>query len=181
MRKTIFILLILLLAVSSNSYAGSIKTGDTFPDIPLTGKLSDAKKKYLGLKGAGPWMLQDINSDYTIIEVYSMYCPHCQKEAPTVNSFYKMLNESKEYANIKFCGLAAGNTEFEIDFFTGKFGVEFPIFSDPELEIHNKIGQPGTPHFYMLRKDGNEFKVLLSHEGPFESADEFLKTIQGKL
>lgn len=181
MRKTIFILTILLLAVSSNTYAGSINAGDMFPNIPLAGKLTDAQKNYLDLKGAGPWMLQDVNSGYIIIEVYSMYCPHCQKEAPTVNSFCKMLNESKECADVRFLGLAAGNTEFEIDFFTEKFGVKFPIFSDPELEIHDKIGQPGTPHFYMLKKDGSEFKVLLSHEGPFESADKFLKTIQDKL
>ncbi|TIH12537.1 TlpA family protein disulfide reductase [Marinifilum sp. JC120] len=181
MHKTILVLIILSLFVSSAAYAAPLQAGANFPDIPLAGKLTESQKKYLDLKGDGPWKISDIDADYIIIEVYSMYCPHCQREAPTVNTFYNLLNKSKECAEVKFIGLAAGNTEFEIDFFKEKFGVEFPIFADPELLIHDKMGQPGTPHFFLLQKDSNNYKVILSHEGPFESAEKFMTRIKDKL
>ena len=180
MRKICFVLIMLSLFISSVAYAGSIQTGMNFPDIPLEGKVTDSQKNYLSLKGTGPWNLRNIDADYIIIEVYSMYCPHCQKEAPIVNTLFERLEKTSE-KRVKLIGLAAGNTEFEIDFFKKKFNVEFPLFADPELEIHDKIGQPGTPHFFMLKNDGHSFKVILSHEGPFGSADEFMKTIKSKL
>ncbi|NDV24357.1 peroxiredoxin [Desulfovibrio sp. JC022] len=181
MHKIIFVLIILSLFVSSAAYAAPLQSGTNFPDIRLEGKLTGEQKKYLDLKGDGPWKISDIEADYLIIEVYSMYCPHCQREAPAVNSFCNLLSKSKECAEVKFIGLAAGNTEFEIDFFKEKFGVEFPIFADPELEIHDEIGQPGTPHFFMLKNEDGNFKIILSHEGPFESADKFIELIKDKL
>ncbi|NDV25929.1 TlpA disulfide reductase family protein [Desulfovibrio sp. JC010] len=181
MRKICFVLIILSLFLSSVTYANPLQPGDSFPDIKLEGKLSAEHEKYLGLSGAGPWNIQDINADYIIIEVYSMYCPHCQKEAPAVNSFCNLLNKSEKCADVKFFGLAAGNSEFEVDFYRKKFSVEFPLFTDTDLDLHSDLGAPGTPHFFMLKKEGKKFKVILSHAGPFESAEKFLKAIKDKL
>ncbi|MDC7217745.1 MAG: TlpA disulfide reductase family protein [Spirochaetales bacterium] len=180
MRKICFVLIMLSLLISSMAYAAPPESGMNFPDIPLEGKITDSQKNYLSLKGTGPWKVSDIDADYIIIEVYSMYCPHCQKEAPAVNSLFERL-EKTSGKQVKLIGLAAGNTEFEIDFFKKKFNVEFPIFADPELEIHDKIGQPGTPHFFLLKKNGDSYAVILSHEGPFESPAKFLQTIKSKL
>ncbi len=181
MRKSLISTILLVILFSSMAYAKPLQPGTIFPDIPLEGKITESHKNYLNLKGDGPWKINDLDADHIIIEVYSMYCPHCQKEAPAVNSFYDMLSESKECADIKFMGIAAGNSEFEIDFFKKKFGVEFPVFTDQDLNIHSEIGEPGTPHFFMLKKEGSSYKIIISHEGPFESPEKFLKTIKDNL
>ncbi|MFW5500886.1 MULTISPECIES: peroxiredoxin family protein [unclassified Maridesulfovibrio] len=180
MRKICFVLIIVTLFVTSMAYATPIQSGMDFPEIPLEGKITETQKQYLALKGNGPWKISDIDAKYLLVEVYSMYCPHCQREAPNVNTLFERLEKASE-KQVKLIGLAAGNTEFEIDFFKEKFNVKFPIFADPELEIHDKVGQPGTPHFFLLQNDGGKFKVLLSHEGPFESAERFMQTINNKL
>ncbi|WP_320173438.1 TlpA disulfide reductase family protein [Maridesulfovibrio sp.] len=180
MRKICFVLIILTLLASSTAYAVPIQSGSDFPEIPLEGKLTETQKQYLALKGNGPRKISDIDAKYLLIEVYSMYCPHCQREAPTVNTLFERLEKTLG-KQVKLIGIAAGNTEFEIDFFKKKFNVEFPIFADPDLDIHDKVGQPGTPHFFLLLNDGGKFKVLISHEGPFESTEKFLNTIKSKL
>jgi protein-disulfide isomerase len=44
-----------------------------------------AEKTYLGLTKSGEFSVRDIDADVVIIEVFSMYCPICQGEAPKVN------------------------------------------------------------------------------------------------
>ena len=181
MHKICLLLIATSLFISSAAYAEPLQYGTRFPTIKLEGKLSAAQQESLGLTGTGPWDILEIDADYIIIEVYSMYCPHCQKEAPAVNSFCNMLNKSKECAEIKFIGIGAGNSEFEVDFYRKKYSVEFPLFTDSDLDLHSKFGEPGTPHFFMLQRDGKGFKVILSHAGPFDSAEKFMKAIKDKL
>ena len=181
MRKICFTLIILSIFINSIAHAKPLTPGEKFPDIRLEGKLNSEHLNYLGLQGDGPWNINNIATDYIIIEVYSMYCPHCQKEAPAVNSLYSLLNKSDEYGKVKLFGLAAGNSEFEVDFYRKKFSVRFPLFTDTDLNQHSDLGAPGTPHFFLLKKEGKSYRVVLSHEGPFESAEKFLKTIKDKL
>ncbi|WP_319762804.1 TlpA disulfide reductase family protein [Maridesulfovibrio sp.] len=181
MHKKLLHIILLALFISSTAYAAPLQPGENFPDIPLKGELTAKQKTYLGLKGDGPWKTSDIEDTYIIIEVYSMYCPHCQKEAPTMNAFYRLLSKSDKFADIKFFGLASGNSQFEVDFFRKKFSVKFPLFTDEDLDLHSKVGAPGTPHFFMLRKKGESLQIILSHAGPYATAEEFLKDIKDKI
>ena len=181
MRKSIFSTILMITLFSSIAYAKHLQPETIFPDIPLEGKLTETHKNDLNLKGNGPWNINELDAEHIIIEIYSMYCPHCQKEAPAVNSFFDMLSKSKECADIKFFGIAAGNSQYEVDFFKKKFGIEFPVFTDQDLNIHSEIGEPGTPHFFLLKKEGNSYKVVISHEGPFESPVKFLNNVKENL
>jgi protein-disulfide isomerase len=46
------------------------------------------EKNYLGLSGDGTFKIPKIKSRVVIVEVFSMYCPYCQKDAPGINEMY---------------------------------------------------------------------------------------------
>jgi peroxiredoxin len=159
------------------------KRGETFPDIELMGKISDQERQYLGLGGAdGPWRLGDIKSKAVLIEVFSMYCPYCQREAPKVNELHALIESSGLGSDVKLIGIGAGNTQFEVDFFRKKYQVSFPLFVDPDLTVHSATGKVGTPYFALigLRK-GKEHVTLFSHLGPFEDPGAFLELLRKAL
>lgn len=175
-KKTIFQVLITVLLASS-VFASNFHEGDSFPDITLAEKISPQHRSYLGLKGEGPWKLKDIEADYVLIEIYSMYCPHCQKEAKNVNELYSLIKSSDKYSGIKLIGIGAGNSDFEIKFFKEKYGVEFPLLPDEDLSIHKALGSTGTPYFYLVKTKNEKLKTAISHEGPFKEPAKFLERI----
>lgn len=135
---------------------------DTLPDLPLNGTMSAEQRAYLGVAD-GKVTPSDIKVEYLVIEVYSMYCPICQKDVPEVEKLYRIL-ESKGDGKIKFIGLAAGNSQFEVDFYRRKYKVEYPLFEDAEFVWHKALGDVGTPSFYLVDlKQGR--KILYFHEG----------------
>ena len=64
-------------------------------------------KAYLGIKQmSGQVMLSDIDGEIIIIEIFSMYCPYCQKHAPMANKLYQAIEEGKETrGKIKLIGI----------------------------------------------------------------------------
>lgn len=154
--------------------AGALKVGEAFPDVPLAGDLTEEQKGYLGLSGAGPWKLSDIKAGHVIIEVFSMYCPYCQAEAPAVNAVYETLRASGHADAVKMIGIGAGNSAFEVDFFRTKYGVAMPLFEDAELSLHELLGNPGTPHFYVVRLGKQGGATVYSRTGRMESEKAFL-------
>ncbi len=178
MTKYILLFLVSVLFITSSAMAAPLQNGEVFPNIELSGKLTTEQQNYLGLDAEGPWKLTDIDANYIIVEVYSMYCPHCQKEAPAVNSLYEELENSQIRNNMKLIGLGAGNSEFEIDFFRKKYAVKFPLFSDTELSIHEEVGSPGTPHFFLVKKDGAKLETVYSHAGRMKKHHDFLMKLK---
>ncbi|SMF04022.1 peroxiredoxin family protein [Desulfovibrio gilichinskyi] len=164
---------------AGTAFAKPVQEGKNFPDITLTGNQTAAQLSYLGLSGSGPWQLKDISADFVIIEIFSMYCPHCQAEAAHVNGLFESLKNSKSNRRIKLIGIGVGNSDFEVNFFRKKYQVEFPLFDDLEYKIHEEVGEPGTPHFFMVKLiDKKELKTVTSFAGRMEDPQLFLKTLQ---
>ncbi|WP_320170815.1 TlpA disulfide reductase family protein [Maridesulfovibrio sp.] len=171
-------LILLLLAMAGAAYAGHLDPGANFPDAELNGDLTDGQRRYLGLKGDGPWKISDIDAGYVLVEIFSMYCPHCQKEAPETNLLYTKLLKAGKSGKIVMIGVGVGNSQFETDFFRDKYAVQFPLFPDPELKIHADVGGPGTPCFYLVEKDGAELRTVFSHEGRMGGMETFLDKLK---
>lgn len=175
MLKTSVSAVVLLLALLLPG-AGAAADGETFPNFTLRGELDREQLRYLGSDKAEV-TLGAIPAPYLLIEVYSMYCPICQREAPAVNGLYeKLLPHAK---TIKMLGIGTGNTPFEVAFFKDQFKVPFPLFHDEHFVVNKGLGEVGTPHFVLVKNAGDGIlETLMMHEGAIEDMEAFLMDIK---
>jgi len=141
-----------------------------------------AERQYLGLSSTGPFTISQVQAPVVIIEIFSMYCPYCQREAPRLNDLYKKIESSPQYKNkIKILGIGAGNTPFEVNFFKKKFKVPFPLLPDKNFAAHKCLGEVRTPYFIVVSNSSSGVpKVIFSKLGKIKDLDKFLETITNK-
>jgi thiol-disulfide isomerase/thioredoxin len=153
--------------------------GGPLPVIKLPIPKSSEEKNYLGLKGEGSFTIPQIKAKVVIIEIFSMYCPYCQKEAPTVNELYNAIENNPDLkGKIKIIGIGAGNTPMEVDVFRKKFQTAFPLFPDVDYSIHKVCGEVRTPYFIGVKINENgSHEVIYSRLGSIEDANKFLDLI----
>lgn len=56
--------------------------GEVLPLINLPVPKNPEERNYLGLSGSGLFKIPQIKANAVIVEIFSMYCPFCQKDAP---------------------------------------------------------------------------------------------------
>lgn len=177
---TAVLYMVLFLLGIPGAHAEPPLEGQSFPDIALQGTLTAEQKAKLGLTGAGPFRLTDIKAEHVLVEVFSMYCPYCQREAPEMNSLVGKL-ASLPAGRLAVVGLGAGNSQLEVDLFRQKYGVPFALFTDENLAIHAQLGDPATPHFFLVSlKDRAHPRIALSRKGRMASPEAFAAEL-GKL
>jgi peroxiredoxin len=169
------------LAVKASVAPGAhpLAVGDPFPDVALPGTLSPEAASYLGLAaGRAGQPLSKVAAEVLVVEVFSMYCPFCQVEAPEVNALFALIDKRGLSNRVKIIGIGAGNSETEVDIFRKKYAVPFPLFADADFAAHKRMGEVGTPFFYILKKrpDGG-YAVASASLGQFDSPAEFLSLI----
>lgn len=188
MKKIAFLLLAILLLPAAHALAGGaslsatsapLADGTAFPDLSLSGELTPEQAAYLGVKGNGPYSLNAIKAPVLIVEIFSMYCPFCQAEAPVVNGLYQLIGQNDLDDKVKLIGVGAGNSDFEVDVFKKKYEVNFPLFSDLDFVAHKAAGEVGTPFFYALRKNASGgYDVVMSSLGRMDSPETFLAAVR---
>ena len=150
--------------------------GGRLPDLVLPVPQDQAEKAYLGLKTGETFRIPQIAADVVIVEIFSMYCPHCQKEAPRINELYDLVSkQANRRSRIKMIGIGAGNSEFETKVFKDQYQVPFPLLPDVDFTIHKLVGEVRTPYFIAveIRSDGWN-RVLYSRVGGIEDPQKFL-------
>ena len=177
-----FLCVFLFFNVSAFAFGNPLKTNDLMPDILLPVPQSDLHRNYLGLSGSEKFFLEEIKTRFLIIEIYTMYWPICQREAPSVKKLYETIqahNLAKD--DIKLIGIGVQNDSYEIEFYRDRYKIPFPLFEDKELDIHEKIGGPATPFFIVVALNGQgKNTVIHTLLGGFESPEIFLDTILEK-
>ncbi len=165
---------------SESPGASPLPVGATFPNLSLGADLSPEHRAYLGIaQKAGPASLADISAPVVVVEIFSMYCPHCQKEAPALNALFDFLERNGHAGKVKILGIGAGNSAMEVDIFRAKFEPRFPLVPDQDFTMHDACGRVGTPFFYVLaRKPGEAaYTVVISRLGRMDSPESFAKDI----
>lgn len=184
MRTPFFSIVLLLFALcasafamqaSDNAASHPLPVGSLMPDLLLRGELSPDHMSHLGLKGPSPRHLLDIKAKTVILVAFSMYCPHCQREAPALNELNDLIQSRGLADEIKLIGVGIGNSDFEVQVFRDKYAITFPLFSDPDFTVNKDIGEVGTPFFYVLDLDPQkkEIHVMKTMLGRMESAQSF--------
>ncbi len=147
-----------------------------FPEDTLNAPEDEAHKEYLGIEGQDTFVIQDVEADLAIVQLFSMYCPICQREARSVNELYELTHEQGLSDRIKLFGLAPGNSRFEVGVFRDQYDVPFPLIPDPDFEWHQRLGEVGTPTYIVVKTE--DASVLKSHTGPFpEGPQGFLQSV----
>lgn len=183
MKKIIFCLAAAVVLSMTQTYAQESNEppakGGRLPEITLAAPTDPLHRSYLGLSGGAPFKITEIKARVVIIEIFSMYCPYCQREAPLINQLYQAIESRPGLKDrVKLIGLGVGNSSFEVDIFRSTYGIRFPLFPDPDFSIFKSLGKPRTPHFISIMiGDGGGHKVIDSTPGSIENVDSFLNAI----
>lgn len=177
-RKVIIFVIFQLLLPNYIFSTTCPQKGDSFPDIDISVPIKESDIRYLGIKQNTHFKISDIKSKIIIIEIFSMYCPYCQKEAPIVNElFSKIKNDSNLNNKIKIFGIGAGNTQFEVNLFKEQFNVEFPMVPDESFSVHKAIGEVRTPYFFIIDNLNGKNRIIYSKVGTIENPDKIINFI----
>lgn len=178
MRKKVSLTALFLAALAVCAFAAQQPVkGSSLPDFTISAR-SGAERSYLGV-GSGPFRVSDIKSSLVVIEIFSMYCPYCQAEAPKVNRLFSKIESNPALkGKIKLLGIGVGNSDYEVGVFKKKYNVTFPLFSDGDFKLYKLLGEPRTPYFIGVRinPDGSH-RIFYSKLGAFEGVDAFLDQI----
>ena len=177
----LFILVGCLLSLSNLAISAESKDDSTLPELVLITPEVDEHLNYLGLstQPGEPFKVSDIDADIIIIELFSMYCPFCQKEAPLVNELYELMKTSENTGvRVKIIGLGASNSQFEVEHFSSTYGVSFPLFPDKDMSMYKALGGEGTPGFVGFKlKNSNPPVNVVRNSGGFYKAEDFLRDV----
>ena len=172
---------VLCLVLSDLAPAASLPASkdDVLPTINLTVPKNPDEKGYLGLSGSKLFKIPQIKAKVVIVEIFSMYCPICQKDAPGINEMYQAIENNPDLkTRMKLIGIGAGNSPYEVEVYKKKYQVPFPLFADGDFTIHKAIGEVRTPHFIVIKiNEGGTHQVILSQSGDFQGAEPFLELI----
>ena len=172
-----FVLTLFLANAISAAENSPPKVGSPMPAIELQISNNSADLKYLSLPSGGKsFKINQIKAKVVIIQIYSMYCPYCQAEAPNVNRLYAAIENSPALKDkIKIIGIGAGNTQFEVGTYKKKYTVAFPLIPDDDFKIHKIMGEVRTPYFIGVKvSDSGQTEVIYSRLGALENIDQFL-------
>jgi len=185
MKKTTALLLILI-AILLNvgvAQADTDTVSEPLPDITLTVPNNQAFIDYMGLKwGPGtPFKLSDIDADILMVELFSMYCPYCQKAAPNVNELYELMQKNQRPGlKLVLIGIGVKNTPLEVETFRQGYDIKFPLFSDMDLSIYKLLGGDGTPTFVACKKEGGRKVIFFRKSGGFANPPQFFENLLSK-
>jgi thiol-disulfide isomerase/thioredoxin len=153
--------------------------GEQLPVMNLPIPKNPEERNYLGLSGSGSFKIQQIKAKVVIIEIFSMYCPYCQKDAPGVNELYRLIENNPEIKNkIKLIGIGAGNSSYEVEVFKKTYNVPFPLFPDKDFTIHKACGEVRTPYFMVVKlNDDGTHQIVHTQLGEYPGAQPFLELV----
>ncbi len=154
--------------------------GEQLPAINLPIPKNPDERSYLGFSGSGLFKIPQIKARVVIIEIFSMYCSYCQKDAPGVNELYRLIENNADIKDkIKLVGLGAGNSQYEVEVYKKTYTVPFPLFPDKDFEIHKACGEVRTPYFMVVKinPDGTH-QIVHTQLGNYPGAEPFLDLVR---
>jgi peroxiredoxin len=153
--------------------------GEVLPVINLPIPKNPEERSYLGLSGSGLFKIPQIKARAVIVELFSMYCPFCQKDAPGVNELYRLIeNNPDTKSKVKLIGIGAGNSPYEVEVFKKTYNVPFPLFPDKDFVIHKTCGEVRTPYYMVVKINENgTHQIVHTQLGDYPGAEPFLEIV----
>lgn len=157
--------------------------GELLVGIRLDAPENPDKRAYLEIAESGTFDPTTVTGRLLIIEIFSMYCPHCQREAPAVNRLYQAIEASETLrGRVKIIGIGVGNSTYEVDHFRKYYQIPFPLFPDEDFDIHKSVGEVRTPFFIIADIGPNDKgRVLWTGKGNMDKLETFMNRLNGFL
>jgi len=119
------------------------------------------ERAYLGIT-ADSFRLADVQADIIIIELFSLYCSLCAKEAPAVAELFLLAQKhSTPQRRIVLLGIGAGSSMDEAARFQKLHSVPFPMVPDQKVIIARTMKMAITPGFLAFKKQPDGSLVSL--------------------
>jgi thiol-disulfide isomerase/thioredoxin len=164
---------------SNANYAtpSAIADGKELPKFKIVARSSAQERQYLGLKeDVEIFSISEVSAKIIIIEIFSINCPSCRKQAPILNNVYKFVEYNDQLSSgIKMIGIAVGCDYAELEKWKSSMSVPFPLFSDENYIVWQQLGKPGIPCTLLINGDG---KVLASHFGVSKNEEDLFRQIK---
>jgi thiol-disulfide isomerase/thioredoxin len=169
-----------LIPIAPGAAAAPPDKGESFPAITFPIPKDADDKNYLGLSGSGSFKITQIKAQAVLIEIFSMYCPYCQKDAPGVNELFQAIENDPELkGRIKIIGLGAGNSAYEVGVYKKTYNVPFPLIPDERFALHKALGETRTPYFLLVRVDQRGTGLVTYSElAGFKGVESFLEVLR---
>jgi peroxiredoxin len=184
MRRILMVITMITLLFSITVYpaltaAKPPEKGEVLPLINLPVPKNPEERNYLGLSGSGLFKIPQIKANAVIVEIFSMYCPFCQKDAPGVNELYRLIENNIDVKNkVKLIGVGAGNSPYEVEVFKKTYNVPFPLFPDKDFTIHKACGEVRTPYYMVVKINENgTHQIVHTQLGDYPGAEPFLEIV----
>jgi peroxiredoxin len=157
---------------------------DILADLNFNSPENLADKKYLGLSDGKNFKLAQVKARLLILQIFSMYCPICQRDAHAVNELHDLIQKVPGLRDeVKMLGVGTGNTPYEVNVFREKFKVAFPLIPDDNFAIQKALSDEiRTPTFVVVKPTAaGKLEIVLTKVGEIKEPGEFLKKIMEKL
>lgn len=179
----VFAVFLILVACLSNYGVQALlaqttpEEGEMFPDLKLSIPQKMEEREYLNIY-QGPFLLSQVDSDVLIVQIFSMYCPYCQKEAPNINALQQAIAACPGIKpRVKIIGIGAGNSVYEVNAFRDLYRIDFPLIPDADFTIHKALGQVRTPYYFVLVRKTSGLQVVYSRVGSIGDPKDFLELV----
>lgn len=164
------------LPATAGTETGVVAEGKILPKFKLDIPTDPEMKQYLGADGEKGFTLDQLHSRLIVVEAFSVMCPACHQNAPSLNKLYNIISGDPELkSDIVMIGIALDNDAKLVSAFEKKFKVKFPLFPDPDGEIDKTLTGVSTPTLMILDNTG---KVLFVHVGIIDDMDSILTVIR---
>lgn len=172
----LFVLVGLLMSFGPSVSASDLALEDPWPVVSLPAPHEKIQRHYLGLDRQSDFSVAEIKAEFVLVQIFSMYCPICQREAARVNQLYEAIDRRDGLSGrLKIIGIGAGNSAYEVDFYRRNYGVQFPLFADGDYDIHQLLGEVRTPYFFLIQNQARgRSRIIHIKAGGFKSSQAFL-------
>jgi hypothetical protein len=145
--------------------------------LKLPSPPSESERAYLGISGE-TFELSRLQADIIIIELFSLYCALCAREAPAVAELYALTQKhATPQCKIVMLGIGAGSSTDEVARFKKQHSVPFPLVPDQQMAVARALKMTITPGFIALKKKADgAFKVLHTRSGVLGPPQRFLES-----
>lgn len=147
MRRLLAALAVLSLALALGACGGGGADG-RFELTPERNRKVAPDLSVTALSGSGTLTLRQFRGTPVVLNFWASWCEPCKRETPDLVAF------ATAHPGVRVVGVAVNDEPRDSRAFAEKYGVPYPLGSDPDAETQDLYGFPGLPATYFIDAEG---------------------------